>query len=152
MTQAKNLRRNTWKEDYCSGWPTFIKKRSWNINRPPGQKMMYKKYDSCRKEPGIDKSYYWWNVELTLHFSPCCMYNSGYNSPEENKVKWASLTKEAWSPRVSFLISLSIFLHSLTSSILRISLDSAEAGPRHSFLHSPTLTSIHDYWKNHSFD
>ena len=21
-----------------------------------------------------------------------------------------------------------------------------------SFLHSPTLTSIHDYWKNHSFD
>ena len=23
---------------------------------------------------------------------------------------------------------------------------------RASFLHSPTLTSIHDYWKNHSFD
>ena len=23
---------------------------------------------------------------------------------------------------------------------------------RLSFLHSPTLTSIHDYWKNHSFD
>ena len=22
----------------------------------------------------------------------------------------------------------------------------------HSFLYSPTLTSIHDYWKNHSFD
>ena len=22
----------------------------------------------------------------------------------------------------------------------------------HSFLHSPTLTSIHDYWKNHSLD
>ena len=57
------------------------------------------------------------------------MYNSGYKSPEENKVKWASLT-EAWSPRVSFLISLSIFLHLPMSSILRISLDSAEAGPR----------------------
>ena len=23
---------------------------------------------------------------------------------------------------------------------------------RHSFLYSPALTSIHDYWKNHSFD
>ena len=22
---------------------------------------------------------------------------------------------------------------------------------QHSFLHSPTLTSVHDYWKNHSF-
>ena len=31
--------------------------------------------------------------------------------------------------------------HSLKASILR-----------HSLLHSPTLTSIHDYWKNYSFD
>ena len=64
------------------------------------------------------------------------MYNSGYKSPEENKVKRASLT-EAWSPRVSFLISFSIFLHSPTSSILRISLDSAEAGPWQAYI--PTL-------------
>ena len=32
--------------------------------------------------------------------------------------------------------------HSSKASILQCS----------SFLHSPTLTSIHDYWKNHSFD
>ena len=32
--------------------------------------------------------------------------------------------------------------HSSKSSILR----------RFSFLHSPTLTSIHDHWKNHSLD
>ena len=31
--------------------------------------------------------------------------------------------------------------HSSKASILRLS-----------FLYSPTLTSIHDYWKNHSFD
>ena len=31
--------------------------------------------------------------------------------------------------------------YSLKASILELS-----------FLHSPTLTSIHDYWKNHSFD
>ena len=31
--------------------------------------------------------------------------------------------------------------HSLKASILRLS-----------FLHSPTLTSIHDHWKNHSLD
>ena len=54
-----------------------------------------------------DESYYWWNVELTLHFSPCCMYNSGYKSPKKNKVKWASLT-EAWSPRVILALSLSL--------------------------------------------
>ena len=41
------------------------------------------------------------------------------------------VTEEAWSPRVSFFISSSIFLHLPMSSILRISLDSAEAGPWH---------------------
>ena len=56
----------------------------------------------------IDKSYYWWNVELTLHSSPCCMYNSGYRSPEENKVKRASLTEEAWAPCVVLSLSLSL--------------------------------------------
>ena len=29
---------------------------------------------------------------------------------------------------------------------------SSKASSPLSFLHSPTLTSIHDYWKNHSFD
>ena len=49
------------------------------------------------------------------------------------KIKlWASLT-EAWSPGVilSFL--------SPTPSILRASLDSAEAGPRHSIVYTPHL-------------
>ena len=62
---------------------------------------------------------------MTLHFSPCCMYNSGNKSPKKNKVM--GLARRSV---VSFFISLSIFLHSPTSSILRISLDSAEAGPR----------------------
>ena len=33
------------------------------------------------------------------------MYNSGYKSPEENKVKQASLT-EAWSSRVTLYLFL----------------------------------------------
>ena len=43
----------------------------------------------------------------------------------------------------SFLISFSIFLHSGMSSILRISLDSAEAGPRH--LH--TIHFLEESWR-----
>ena len=64
-------------------------------------------------------------------FSPCCMYNSGYKSPEKNKVKGPHSLKLG-HPVLS--LSLSIFLHSLTSSIQRISLDSAEAGTWHQTL------------------
>ena len=56
------------------------------------------------------------------------MYNSGYKSPEKNKVNGPRSLKLG-HPVLS--LSLSIFLHSLTSSIQRISLDSAEAGPQH---------------------
>ena len=34
---------------------------------------------------------------------------------------------------------MSLLQHHINSSVL-------------SFLHSPTLTSMHDYWENHSFD
>ena len=44
-----------------------------------------------------------------------------------------------WSPRVSQESSSTTQFKSINSSRL-------------SFLNSPTLTSIHDYWKNHSFD
>ena len=60
----------------------------------------------------IDKSYYWWNVELTLHFSPCCTYNSGYKSPEKNKVKGPHSLKLG-HPMLSLSLSLylSFFIH-----------------------------------------
>ena len=45
----------------------------------------------------------------------------------------------AWSPRDSPEPSPTPQFKSINSSAL-------------SFLYSPTLTSIHDYWKNHSFD
>ena len=44
-----------------------------------------------------------------------------------------------WSPRDSQESSPTSQLKSINSSVL-------------SFLHSPTLTSVHDHWKNHSFD
>ena len=71
---------------------------------------MYRKQDFCRKELDINKSYSWWNVELTLYFSPCCMYNSGYKSPEKNKVNGPH-SKKLGHP-VSFLfpsLSLTLF-------------------------------------------
>ena len=43
------------------------------------------------------------------------------------------------TPRTDLLSSPTPQFKSINSSVL-------------SFLHSPTLTSIHDYWKNHSFD
>ena len=44
-----------------------------------------------------------------------------------------------WSPGDSQKSSLTAQLKSISSSVL-------------SLLYGPTLTSIHDYWKNHSFD
>ena len=49
------------------------------------------------------------------------------------------LVGSAWSPRDSQESSPEPQFKSISSSVL-------------SFLCSPTLTSIHDYWKNHSFD
>ena len=63
-----------------------------------------------------------------FHLAICT--TQGIKALSENKV--TDLTHRSLvSPCHSFLIFFSIFLHSLTSSILRISLDSAEAGPRH---------------------
>ena len=55
---------------------------------------------------------------------------------------WFPLGWTGWtpcSPRDSQESSPTPQFKSINSSVL-------------SFLHSPTLTSIHDYWKNHSFD
>ena len=49
------------------------------------------------------------------------------------------LVGSPWSPRDSQESSLTPQFKSINSSVL-------------SLLHSPTLTSIHDYWKNHSLD
>ena len=49
------------------------------------------------------------------------------------------LVGSPWSPRESQESSPTPQFKSINSSVL-------------SFLHSPTLTSIHDHWKNHSLD
>ena len=57
VTQARSLRGSTLRGKslfWYSGWPTFIKGRSWNIGRPLEQKMMCREWDSCRKEPDVD--------------------------------------------------------------------------------------------------
>ena len=63
-----------------------------------------------------------------FHLAVCT--TQGIKALSENNVTglshWCLVT-----PCHSFLISFSIFLHSPTSSILKISLDSAEAGPWH---------------------
>ena len=66
-----------------------------------------------------------------FHLAICT--TQGIKALSENKVTglahWSLVT-----PCHSFLIFFSIFLHSPKSSILRISLDTAEAGPRHSMI------------------
>ena len=49
------------------------------------------------------------------------------------------LVWSSWSPRDSQASSLAPLFESINSSVL-------------SLLYGPTLTSIHDYWKNHSFN
>ena len=53
------------------------------------------------------------------------------NTQDWSPLGWTSRDSEVSSPTPQF--------KSINSSVL-------------SFLHSPTLTSIHDYWKNHSLD
>ena len=78
------------------------------------------------------------------------------------RIRWSKY----WS--FSFSISLSNEYSGLISfrmdwlDLLAVPMDSQESSPTPqfksinslvlSFLYSPTLTSIHDYWKNHSFD
>ena len=52
---------------------------------------------------------------------------------------WDGLIGSPWSPRDSQESSPTPKFKSVNSSAL-------------SFLYSPTLTSVHDYWKNHSLD
>ena len=40
----------------------------------------------------------------------------------------------------------------LKSLLMRVKEESEKAGLKLILLYSPTLTSIHDYWKNHSLD
>ena len=56
-----------------------------------------------------------------------------------NTQDWSPLGWTAWSPRGSQESSPKPQFKSISSSVLN-------------FLYSPTLTSIHDYWKNHIFD
>ena len=60
-----------------------------------------------------------------------------------NTQDWSPLGWTGWisfkSKGLSRVFSTTTQFKSINSSAL-------------SFLHSPTLTSIHDYWKNHSFD
>ena len=53
--------------------------------------------------------------------------------------EYSGLVGSPCSPRDSQECLLTLRFKSISSSML-------------SFLYSPTLTSIHDYWKNHSFD
>ena len=57
----------------------------------------------------------------------------------KNTQDWSPLEWTGCSPRDSQESSPTPQFKSINSSVL-------------SFLHSPTLTSIHDYWKNHSLD
>ena len=114
MTQAKNLRRNTLRENHCFGvladQPLSkgghgISTGLWN------RKWCTENKTFAGRNLIIDKSYYWWNVELTLYFSPCCMYNSGYKSLEKNKVNGPRSLKKPGHP-VS--LSLSLYLSFFT--------------------------------------
>ena len=40
----------------------------------------------------------------------------------------------------------------LKSLLMKVKEESEKVGLRLSFLYTPTLTSIHDHWKNHSLD
>ena len=87
-----------------------------------------------------------------LVWSPWCPRDSQESSPtpqDERKWKWSCsvvsdsvtpwLVGSPCSPRDSPESSPTPQFKSINSSAL-------------SFLYSPTLTSIHDYWKNHSFE
>jgi len=36
--------------------------------------------------------------------------------------------------------------------LMRVKEESEKVGLKFNLLYDPTLTSVHDYWKNHSFD
>ena len=94
--------------------------------------------------PSIFPSIRVFSNELVLHIKwpkywsfsfSICPYNE-YSGLISFRMDWLDLLE---SPRDSQESSPSPQFKSINSLAL-------------SFLHSPTLTSIHDYWKNHSFD
>ena len=56
------------------------------------------------------------------------------------------------SLRIDWLISLQNWLISLQSKGLSRVFSNTAVQKAFGLLHGPTLTSIHDYWKNHKFD
>ena len=128
--------------------------------------MMYRKWDFCRKEPDINESYSWWNIELPLHFSPCCMYNSGYKSPEKNKVNGPRSKKLGHPVPLSLSLYLSFFIRRRRPSwgypwpLLRLDLGNIPIHmqtpihkqrytqtdiPKYTHTHTYTCTQIHIY-------
>ena len=108
MTQAKNLRRNTLRENHCSGVladhplskgghgiSTGLRNRRWCTENKTfaGRNLISIKVIT-------DGMLSW------LHFSPCCMYNSGYKSLEKNKVR--GLT---WRSLVTLCLFLYLFIY-----------------------------------------
>ena len=82
--------------------------------------------------------------ESTLHMRWPKYWSFSFSISPSNKhtgltsfrIGWLELTCSPWDSQGSFPTPQ---FKSISSSPL-------------SFLYSPTLTSIHDYWKNHSFD
>ena len=90
-----------------------------------------------------------------IPFSSCLQF-----SQHQGLFKWVSFASGAQSTGVS--ISTSVLPMNTQDWSPCSPRDSQESSPTPqfksinssvlSFLYSPTLTSIHDYWKNHSFD
>ena len=83
------------------------------------------------------------SLQISLHF----------RRPKDWSFSFSISPSNEYSGLISFRISLDLLAvqgtlksllqhHSSKASVLRCS----------AFFNSPTLTSIHDYWKNHSFD
>ena len=72
-----------------------------------------------------------WPKDWRVSFSP----SNEYSGSISFKIDWFDLLS------VQGILKSLLQHHSSKASILQLS-----------FLYSPTLTSIHDYWKNHSFD
>ena len=110
LTQSKNLRRNTLRENHCSGVladqplsnrghgiSTGLWNRRWCVENKTfaGRNLISIKVIT-------DGMLSW------LHFSLCCMYNSGYKSPEKNKVNGPHSKKLGHPVSLSLLLYLSL--------------------------------------------
>ena len=78
-------------------------------------------------------------IRWLKHWSFSISHYNEYSVCYLNDYLWDWLVVSPWSPRDSQESSPTAQFKSINSLAL-------------SFLYSPTLTSVHDYWKNHSFD